>query len=50
MNDANEPKPTRKRAIWIAMLVTLVGLTILPGFTCTAEKGADGSFKGSMQT
>ena len=34
---------TRKRSILIALFITLLGLTILPGFSCTARENADGS-------
>lgn len=27
----------RKRSITIALILTLLGLTVLPGFKCTAE-------------
>jgi len=29
----------RKRSILIALFIALLGLTILPGFKCTAEDG-----------
>ena len=50
MNDANEPKGTRKRAVWIAALVALLGLTIAPGFSCTYESNTDGSTKTTVQS
>ena len=34
---------TRKCSILIALYITLIGLTILPGFSCTAKENADGS-------
>ena len=50
MNETNESGDTRKRAVWIAMLVALLGLTIAPGASCTYEKNADGSEKVTVQT
>ena len=50
MNETNESGNTRKRTIWIAMLVALMGLTIAPGASFTYEKNADGSSKTSVQT
>lgn len=32
----------RKRSIMIALVLTLLGLTVLPGFKCTAEDGRGG--------
>lgn len=32
----------RKRSILIAFILTLLGLTVLPGFKCTAEDGRGG--------
>jgi len=32
----------RKRSIMIALVLTLLGLTVLPGFKCTAEDGNGG--------
>jgi len=43
MNSGNTN--TRRRAILVALVVALVGLTIAPGFKCTHEKNADGSEK-----
>ncbi len=42
MNNLTEDKGTRRRAILVALLVALVGLTIAPGFKCT-EKQPDGT-------
>lgn len=47
MNDAKE---VRKRAVWIAMVVALLGLTIGPGASCTYEQNADGSTKTTVQS
>ena len=33
MNTTNN----RKRSIWIALFLALLGLTVLPGFKCTAS-------------
>ncbi len=33
MNTTNN----RKRSIWIALFLALLGLTVLPGFKCTVE-------------
>lgn len=46
----NDVKETRKRAIWIAMLVAVLGLTIAPGASCTYESNADGSTKTTVQS
>jgi hypothetical protein len=32
----------RKRSILIALFLALLGLTVLPGFRCTAEDGKGG--------
>jgi hypothetical protein len=32
----------QKRSILIALILTLLGLTVLPGFKCTAEDGKGG--------
>jgi hypothetical protein len=42
MNDIDNVSGNRKPALWIALLVALLGLTIAPGFECT-HKSADGS-------
>jgi len=49
MNDTSESGNTRQRAIWIAMLVALLGLTIGPGASCTYEKSPDGTEKIIVQ-
>ncbi len=41
----NSQLTPRRRAILVALLVALVGLTIAPGFKCTHEENADGSSK-----
>jgi hypothetical protein len=33
---------TKRRSIMIALVLTLLGLTVLPGFKCTAEDGNGG--------
>jgi hypothetical protein len=40
----------RRKAVIAALLVALLGLTILPGFTCTQENNADGSSKTTFQS
>ena len=47
--NSNENKPGRRRAILLALIVALIGLTIAPGFKCTAERDPDGTMKGSME-
>jgi hypothetical protein len=39
----NEKQPGRRRAILLALVVALFGLTIAPGFQCTAEEKPDGT-------
>jgi hypothetical protein len=41
---------SRRKAVIAALLVTLLGLTILPGFTCTQESNPDGSSKTTFQS
>lgn len=43
MNNGNIS--TRRRAILVALMVALVGLTIAPGFKCTHEETPDGGTK-----
>lgn len=50
MNNTHEPGSTRKRAVWIAAVVAILGLTIGPGASCTYEKNADGSTKTTVQS
>lgn len=47
--NSNENKPGRRRAILLALIVALVGLTIAPGFKCTAKKNADGSIEAIVE-
>ena len=41
---------SRRKAVFAALLVALLGLTVLPGFSCTAERSADGAYKGSLSS
>ena len=45
----NEKQPGRRRAILLALIVALFGLTVAPGFKCTAERAPDGTIKGSLE-
>ena len=47
--NSNEKQPGRRRAILLALVVALIGLTIAPGFKCTAEKDPDGTYKGTLE-
>ncbi len=40
----------RRKAVFAALLVALLGLTVLPGFSCTREEFADGSSKTTVQS
>ena len=50
LNSESSAPRSRRQATLVALLVTLLGVTVLPGFTCTAERDADGSMRGSVQT
>jgi hypothetical protein len=41
---------SRRKAVFAALLVALLGLTVLPGFTCTSEYSSQTGYKGSLQT
>ncbi len=49
MNTTNDTKKTRTRAVLLAMVVALVGLTIAPGMKCTHERNADGSTRTTLE-
>lgn len=49
MNTTNDTKKTRTRAVLLALVVALVGLTIAPGFKCTHEESPDGSQKTTVE-
>lgn len=44
-----ESAKNRTRALIVALLVALVGLTIAPGFTCTHEESPDGTKKTTVE-
>jgi len=41
--NSKENQPGRRRTILVALIVALFGLTVAPGFKCTAEEKADGT-------
>lgn len=47
--NSSENKPGRRRAILLALIVALVGLTIAPGFKCVAERNPDGTTKITVE-
>ena len=47
--NSKENQPGRRRTILVALIVALFGLTVAPGFKCTAERAPDGTIKGSLE-